>query len=140
MWGNIEIGAIHGRIRTSYLCFTYTPVFTDTLVFSCSERTNEGLAVEVTFSYPSYKVPKFHVNSLTLSSSAARPLFPTLANLTREKTSGKPVIIIGATNRPDSLYQALRIAGRFDREICLNMPDEVRREKYYPGLLLIRYY
>lgn len=31
------------------LCFNYTPMFSDTLVFNCSERTKEGL-VEVTFS------------------------------------------------------------------------------------------
>jgi len=126
MWGNIEIGAIYRRIRTHYLCFTYAPIFTNTLVFSCSERTDEGL-VEVTSSCPC-KVPKFHVNSLALSSSAVRPLFPTLTDITREKTGGKTVIIIGVTNRPDSL---LRIAGRFAREFCLNMPDDVRREKHY---------
>lgn len=39
--------------------------------------------------------------------------------LSMENTKGKPVIIIGATNRPDSLDPALRRAGRFDREICL---------------------
>ncbi|KAF8474978.1 P-loop containing nucleoside triphosphate hydrolase protein [Kalaharituber pfeilii] len=50
-------------------------------------------------------------------------------DLTLHKTNGKPVIIIGATNRPDSLDPALRRAGRFDREICLGVPDEVGREK-----------
>ncbi|KGL79090.1 Nuclear valosin-containing protein-like, partial [Tinamus guttatus] len=39
------------------------------------------------------------------------------------------VLVIGATNRPDSLDPALRRAGRFDREICLGIPDEVAREK-----------
>jgi ribosome biogenesis ATPase len=33
------------------------------------------------------------------------------------------VIVIGATNRPDSLDSALRRAGRFDREICMPVPD-----------------
>lgn len=47
--------------------------------------------------------------------------------LSMEKTNGKPVIIIGATNRPDSLDSALRRAGRFDREICLNVPNELSR-------------
>jgi len=50
-------------------------------------------------------------------------------DLTLKKTGGKAVIVIGATNRPDSLDPALRRAGRFDREICLNVPDEVGREK-----------
>ncbi|OWK51672.1 Nuclear valosin-containing protein-like [Lonchura striata] len=39
------------------------------------------------------------------------------------------VLVIGATNRPDSLDPALRRAGRFDREICLGIPDEGAREK-----------
>uniref|UniRef100_A0A0A9WFZ9 Nuclear valosin-containing protein-like protein n=2 Tax=Lygus hesperus TaxID=30085 RepID=A0A0A9WFZ9_LYGHE len=39
----------------------------------------------------------------------------------------KPVIVIGATNRPDSLDSALRRAGRFDREIMLGIPDETSR-------------
>jgi ribosome biogenesis ATPase len=38
-------------------------------------------------------------------------------------------MIIGATNRPDSLDPALRRAGRFDREICMNVPDDIAREK-----------
>ncbi|NXC41640.1 NVL protein, partial [Penelope pileata] len=39
------------------------------------------------------------------------------------------VLVIGATNRPDSLDPALRRAGRFDREISLGIPDEAAREK-----------
>ncbi|CAI1562923.1 hypothetical protein SEUBUCD646_0L00350 [Saccharomyces eubayanus] len=54
-------------------------------------------------------------------------LLTSMDELTMEKTNGKPVIIIGATNRPDSLDSALRRAGRFDREICLNVPNEVSR-------------
>ena len=38
-----------------------------------------------------------------------------------------PVMIIGATNRPDALDSALRRAGRFDREIALGIPDEAAR-------------
>ncbi|XP_072526570.1 nuclear valosin-containing protein-like isoform X2 [Salminus brasiliensis] len=37
------------------------------------------------------------------------------------------VLVIGATNRPDALDPALRRAGRFDREICLGIPDEGTR-------------
>ena len=39
------------------------------------------------------------------------------------------MLVIGATNRPDALDPSLRRAGRFDREICLGIPDERAREK-----------
>lgn len=54
-------------------------------------------------------------------------LLTLMDELTLENTDGKPVIVIGATNRPDSLDSALRRAGRFDREICLNVPNEEQR-------------
>jgi ribosome biogenesis ATPase len=38
-----------------------------------------------------------------------------------------PVIILGATNRSDSIDAALRRAGRFDKEILLGVPDEEAR-------------
>ncbi|KAI9662181.1 MAG: hypothetical protein M1829_006163, partial [Trizodia sp. TS-e1964] len=49
-------------------------------------------------------------------------------DLALEKTDGKPVIIIAATNRPDSLDPALRRAGRFNKEINLSVPDQSARE------------
>ena len=39
------------------------------------------------------------------------------------KTRGK-VVVIGATNRPNSLDPALRRPGRFDREVGINVPDK----------------
>lgn len=54
-------------------------------------------------------------------------LLTLMDELTLDKTDNKPVIVIGATNRPDSLDSALRRAGRFDREICLNVPNEEQR-------------
>lgn len=48
-------------------------------------------------------------------------------DLSLEKTDNKPVIVIGATNRPDSLDAALRRAGRFDREISMGVPDDNAR-------------
>ncbi len=50
-------------------------------------------------------------------------------DLSLEKTNNRPVMIIGATNRPDALDPALRRAGRFDREISMGVPDEEGREK-----------
>ncbi|CAN0433954.1 unnamed protein product, partial [Hapterophycus canaliculatus] len=34
------------------------------------------------------------------------------------------VVVIGATNRPNSMDPALRRFGRFDREIDIGVPDE----------------
>ena len=35
------------------------------------------------------------------------------------------VVVIGATNRPNSIDIALRRFGRFDRDIDLGVPDEI---------------
>lgn len=43
-------------------------------------------------------------------------------------TQHRHVVVIGATNRPDSLDPALRRAGRFDREITMGIPSESSRE------------
>lgn len=48
-------------------------------------------------------------------------------DLSWEKTDGKPVVVIGATNRPDALDPALRRAGRFDHEIGMTVPDDEAR-------------
>ncbi|KAI9276269.1 P-loop containing nucleoside triphosphate hydrolase protein [Sporodiniella umbellata] len=56
-------------------------------------------------------------------------LLTCMDDLSWEKCNNKPVMIIGATNRPDSLDPALRRAGRFDREISMGVPDEKSREK-----------
>ncbi|GJJ16253.1 hypothetical protein Clacol_010549 [Clathrus columnatus] len=48
-------------------------------------------------------------------------------DLSWDKTDNKPVIVIGATNRPDSLDAALRRAGRFDHEIGIGVPDDEAR-------------
>ncbi|VVC00405.1 VCP-like ATPase [uncultured archaeon] len=44
------------------------------------------------------------------------------------KTRGQ-VIVIGATNRPNSIDQALRRPGRFDREVELGVPDRQGRKE-----------
>ncbi|KAJ2918178.1 hypothetical protein MD484_g2255, partial [Candolleomyces efflorescens] len=56
-------------------------------------------------------------------------LFNSSSDLSWENTDNKPVIVIGATNRPDSLDPALRRAGRFDHEISMGVPDEEARAK-----------
>jgi ribosome biogenesis ATPase len=49
------------------------------------------------------------------------------SELSWEKTDDKPVVVIGATNRPDALDPALRRAGRFDHEIGMTVPDDEAR-------------
>lgn len=57
-------------------------------------------------------------------------LLTCLDDLAWEKTDGRPVMVLGATNRPDAIDPALRRAGRFDHEIAMSVPDEQGREQY----------
>lgn len=43
--------------------------------------------------------------------------------------NGDGILVIGATNRPDSIDPALRRAGRFDREVCLGIPNVQQRKQ-----------
>ena len=54
--------------------------------------------------------------------------------LALEQTGGKAVIVLAATNRPDSLDPALRRGGRFDKEINLGVPNEAVREQILRAL------
>ena len=65
-----------------------------------------------------------------LCSCADISLLDVISDLAWDRTEGKVVVLIGATNRPDSLDTALRRAGRFDHEICMNVPDEEGRAQY----------
>ncbi|XP_061989545.1 cell division cycle protein 48 homolog [Rosa rugosa] len=49
-----------------------------------------------------------------------------LTLMDRMKSKGR-VVVIGATNRPNSIDTALRRCGRFDREIDIGVPDEAGR-------------
>jgi ribosome biogenesis ATPase len=55
-------------------------------------------------------------------------LLTCMDDLALEKTGGKAVIVLAATNRPDALDPALRRGGRFDKEINLGVPNEAVRE------------
>ncbi|KAF7492657.1 Nuclear valosin-containing protein-like, partial [Sarcoptes scabiei] len=54
-------------------------------------------------------------------------LISCIDDLSATDGSSDGIMIIGATNRPDSLDPALRRAGRFDREIALGIPSEKSR-------------
>lgn len=54
--------------------------------------------------------------------------------LAMEGNDGKPVIVLAATNRPDSIDPALRRGGRFDTEINMGVPNEPMREKIMRAL------
>ncbi|TKY48592.1 Cell division cycle protein 48-like [Spatholobus suberectus] len=56
-----------------------------------------------------------------------RRIVSQLLTLTDGLKSRAHVIVIGATNRPNSIDPALRRFGRFDREIDIGVPDEVGR-------------
>lgn len=47
---------------------------------------------------------------------------------------GKAVVVLAATNRPDSIDPALRRGGRFDKEIIMPVPNERVREKILRAL------
>jgi ribosome biogenesis ATPase len=61
-------------------------------------------------------------------------LLTCMDDLVLEKTNGKPVIVLAATNRPDSLDPALRRGGRFNKEINMRVPNEASRERILRAL------
>lgn len=61
-------------------------------------------------------------------------LLTCMDDLALEKTGGKAIIVLAATNRPDSLDPALRRGGRFDKEINLGVPNEAVREQILRAL------
>jgi ribosome biogenesis ATPase len=61
-------------------------------------------------------------------------LLTCMDDLALEKTDGKAVIVLAATNRPDSLDPALRRGGRFDKEINMTVPSEPVREQILRAL------
>ncbi|KAL8784219.1 MAG: hypothetical protein Q9213_004111 [Squamulea squamosa] len=55
-------------------------------------------------------------------------LLTSMDSLALSKTGGKPVMVLAATNRPETLDPALRRPGRFDTEISVDAPDVAARE------------
>ncbi|KAF1964114.1 AAA-domain-containing protein [Bimuria novae-zelandiae CBS 107.79] len=61
-------------------------------------------------------------------------LLISMDGLAMEGNNGKPVIVLAATNRPDSIDPALRRGGRFDTEINMGVPNEAAREQILKAL------
>ena len=61
-------------------------------------------------------------------------LLISMDGLAMEANDGKPVIVLAATNRPDSLDPALRRGGRFDTEINMGVPNETVRGQILKAL------
>lgn len=70
--------------------------------------------------------PKREVASKDMERRIVAQLLTCMDDL-NSTTVTSQIMVVGATNRPDSLDPALRRAGRFDREICLGIPDEAAR-------------
>ena len=73
--------------------------------------------------------PKRETAQREMERRIAAQLLTCMDELNLASTGGQTVIVMGATNRPDSMDPALRRAGRFDREIALGIPDSDSRER-----------
>ncbi len=78
--------------------------------------------------------PKRESASREMEKRIVAQLLTCMDDLNLEKTGGKSVIVISATNRPDSIDPALRRGGRFDKEINLGVPNEAVREQILRAL------
>ena len=72
--------------------------------------------------------PKRETSQREMEKRIVAQLLTCMDDLTLEKTGQKAVIVLAATNRPDSLDPALRRGGRFDKEINMGVPSEAVRE------------
>ncbi|OQO04811.1 hypothetical protein B0A48_07828 [Cryoendolithus antarcticus] len=69
--------------------------------------------------------PKRESSQSQMEKRIVAQLLVSIDDLARDRT--KPVIVLAATNRPDSLDPALRRGGRFDTEINMGVPNERTR-------------
>ncbi|KAL4987564.1 P-loop containing nucleoside triphosphate hydrolase protein [Aspergillus falconensis] len=78
--------------------------------------------------------PKRENSQREMEKRIVAQLLTCMDDLALEKTDGKPIIVLAATNRPDSLDAALRRGGRFDKEINMTVPSEPVREQILRAL------
>ncbi|KAK3068364.1 hypothetical protein LTS18_000690, partial [Coniosporium uncinatum] len=72
--------------------------------------------------------PKRETSQGSMEKRIVSQFLVSMDGLAMEANDGKPVIVLAATNRPDSLDPALRRGGRFDSEINMGVPNERTRE------------
>lgn len=72
--------------------------------------------------------PKRDTSQSQMEKRIVAQLLISMDSLSMEANDGKPVIVLAATNRPDSIDPALRRGGRFDTEINMGVPNEKTRE------------
>ncbi|OJD34908.1 ribosome biogenesis atpase rix7 [Diplodia corticola] len=72
--------------------------------------------------------PKRDTSQSQMEKRIVAQLLISMDSLAMEANDGKPVIVLAATNRPDSIDPALRRGGRFDTEINMGVPNEKMRE------------
>lgn len=73
--------------------------------------------------------PKRDTSQSQMDKRIVAQLLLSMDGLAMESNDGKPVIVLAATNRPDSLDPALRRGGRFGTEINMGVPNEAMREQ-----------
>lgn len=72
--------------------------------------------------------PKRETSQSQMEKRIVAQLLISMDSLAMEGNEGKPVIVLAATNRPDSIDPALRRGGRFGTEINMGVPNELMRE------------
>lgn len=72
--------------------------------------------------------PKREGGARGMETRIVAQLLTCMDDLNPEKNDFRPVIVLGATNRPDAIDAALRRPGRFDEEISMSVPDRRGRK------------
>ncbi|KIV99198.1 uncharacterized protein PV09_09149 [Verruconis gallopava] len=78
--------------------------------------------------------PKRESSQSQMEKRIVAQLLISMDSLAMDQNDGKPVIVLAATNRPDSLDPALRRGGRFGTEINMGVPNETMREQILRAL------
>lgn len=78
--------------------------------------------------------PKRETSQSQMEKRIVAQFLVSMDSLAMEDNHSKPVLVLAATNRPDSLDPALRRGGRFDTEINMGVPNEPMRRQILMAL------